>query len=1471
MALLDRIKSFFKKKDEDLQLTGSIPLKTQPIKIDANALSTPKIDSNLTGVKLSQPISNPLDLPSGKIEQKWNEPLQPVMDAADKVWNNPSVTKARNWLADRPIIDTKPMGVNITPIAGMPNIEIGKMGSVYTMGKDILQSLPRALLRMGLTRDQLGGSQNATIKPETKLEKLLFGEEEITSIQDGMKRAEAKLKEWGLKNEDVNKVLAGVGVIGGTALDLQPVSLSSGKKALVKNGDELATVLQKGLKIKTVALDNAIEPVKVAWKDAEAALKGFQVEKGLLKKLAKGEMIEGPTYVIKKQGKELIINIDNAFKPVEQAVAQAVTKAKGVRLGKTKPTELPKVDEVVEKVVDNTAPVVENAVTDIRYTDPKVFAKTIERGKAGGKKKIAELKLPEYWKPEEIDRAQVDQYKLSLQNGNKIDPIVVDPDGAVLDGAHRLTALQEMGITDVETVIQKPLTEKQMQKKMSGVRFGANKKMTDDAKQFNANQRMLEREAELEMGESADDILADFGQVKKEGEGVSFMAKAKEVAEKNDNEELLREAMAKVDPKLQTIEQFAEPVKETGILDNLSDKIGGAISNNKVYRAIADPVSDIVHKTVGKFRFADQDLDVDAKAIERAKIGFVEQSKRIYSEAKAEVESILGREINQEEAGALLRGNYRAERKMVREGVTNLPLGADITRRSPTLQKVFSQVHTEIASYVLMYEKELDDLVRTGKLTTEQAAKMRLVEPEQFGKNLDKYVRTFYNKEVQDFSTTPVNPFVVEETRINFSTAKRKLTDREWGLGYIQAMQQGHPEEVTRVTGLPDTSLVKRAMNGEKEAVSELGRQVKGMRGFVTQGDAVVERTVYNLLNSYRDLKLESMVADRDDLFSTTLKEGFVPIPKDNGYGPLSGKYVKEDLAKELFSDKEQIETTTDTVKNTIYLYGALWRYTKTVLNPATWVLNGLTGLLSMQTLAGNAVTNPKNWKYYSKALEILSEASKGTTNSQTLKQFIDLGGRGSTFVDVEIIGAIKEVFEQSDTPKLLEKLAEKTAYFAKQGEKLGEFYSYIDGYNKYATFLQKIDKGYTAIDAMKIADKYHLNYAVAPKFIRGIKQNMYASVLLPFASFPLMFSKMLVETAVTKPWRLAPMMLIPMAWNASWATRNPEMAEQAEAQKPEFLRGNPFVLTLGYDEQSKQFTYYDMSRIFNIPTTGDQGSRFFLGPFAGVGGPLATVSDVTKGIDSFGNPLNAPGIETTGEHLIKGLAPVPNLVFQVADLYKTVTGQPARGKMREPLDEALKIAGITIIRSGLDQMKKEVSGLEREYADWLTYTKRQLIDPRLSPDTRKKLITQLGEKKAKYEQEIAKRISKQVEDETAPVVELSKGIVDGIEQAANLPSLDLNEIPTADLPGVDLKGLTVQSPKKGVSLGKGTTKPKKVALPKSKGIKFSLPKEKRIAQLPDLPEIKAPPVSKGVRLSRTNPNKKVSVKKPTVRGLRVS
>jgi len=1364
MALLNSIKSFFRKKKDEEEIGAPVPA---PAPTPINIPQPKQVD-------LTNTIKQGVDSAS----QAWQKFWQPSPDGVrtrDFLRELPSATaKVGDTVLDwtvRPII-TRPVGKTITSLAenaGLAPIAGPNKGKVITQ----LDTNNRAG-RLIFGKDPVKSYQQET-RDVIDWEKKIGIPERIatpTGVFLGMANVALDLPSGSAAKKIVKEGAEKIAKEGG--IDLA-------KKVAIETGEDLASFLKDGLNVPSLNLTSgARQGARLPWEEVKTALKDLGLSKKLEKDLNAGKVIEGTNFVLQKNGDILIANIDSSFETIKKAVEPVVEpvtqKLKGVKLS------VPKIVEEVPKVVEP------------RFVDSKLFAKSLDNAKAGKRKALSDIKMPEYWNEADIDRTQVDMVKAAVEAGDRINPIVLDEAGNVLDGAHRLQALTELGVKDVDTVVQKV----------------------------------------VEKPQPFLDVVA---------------SKAKEFG----NEDILKNAQVQAENATKVIEDFKQPLQEKGVLESVSANIGDALNKVPAYRAIADPVQDFFH-SLGKYRFGDQALDIDAKAIERAKIGFVERSKRIYSDALVEAQEILGREINQEEAGALLRSNYAGELANAVEGVTSQPLGKDIAANATQLEQVFKSVHSEIASYVLMHEKELESLLEAGKISPEQAAKLRLVQPEKFAENLNKYVRTFYNKDATDFTTAALNPFAIEETRINFSTAKKKLSDYEWGNGYLMALQNGHPEEVTRRLAAPADDIVKKALGGDDAAIADLGRQVKEMRGLVTQGDAVVERTVYNLLNSYKDLKLESVVADRPDLFSTVLKDGFAAVPNDKGYGPLAGKYVREDVAKELFADKEQIQNTTDTISNAINAYGSAWKFAKTILNPSTWGINFMTGMTTMQTLAGNSPFSPANWKYFTKASELFDQLPKGNVTSDTLKQFVDLGGSQSGFVDIEILNSAKELYADMNPKVFGKKFAETLSKFADKPEKLGQFYSYIDGYNKYATFLNKIDHGYDVVDAMKFADKYHLNYAVLPKWVRTLKQSAWGNALVPFVSFTAQFPKMIIETAVSKPWRFAPLYLVPMAYNLAWKASNPALAEQSEMQKPDYARNNPFVITLGYDETKKEFDYFDMGRLYALPGDMEPESiaRFFLGPFSNVGGPLSSIADAVKGVDSFGNELNTPGNQTSAEHIVQGVAPVPNIVFQLADTYKSLTGQPARGKLRDPLDETLRMAGITILHGSADQLSKSISAAQREYSNWQSWTKKQLQDPRLSEGARSSLLEDLETKRA----DLTNKVNELLETKTDSPVEQINPLTQVI-----LPKLDTAALPTVDLTNLPSSKLTAGS--------KSKAKPKSVTLklPKAKAIKFSKPKETEDFEPSEI----TPPKRKGVRLASRKAPSMPRIKVPKVSGLRVS
>lgn len=352
---------------------------------------------------------------------------------------------AQSWGSNilKAIGGIKPLGFGPT----LGEIPTGpfKLGQVADVGKSLAQSFPRAGATMVATASEAMGGPGVIdlskqTNPVTKLGNgILFGSEPIKSIQTQQREAKKTLTDVSkniplpenIKAPAISGVSFGFPVAMLAADTLNPVGGSS-KKLAVKSSEELATVIKRTIPAVSSTFDDASGALKVAWESISPVLNKLNIDKKLMKSLEDGKLIEGEGFVLKRQGDELITTFDKAFKEVTPKIKGAVEFGK-------------------KAIKEVAAP-----APEVKFIDPKIFADTLDGGAVGGSKVVADLKLPDYSKAAgAIDRNQVEAVKSSLLAGDKINPIVTDEAGNVLDGAHRLTALKEMGVPNVETVVQK--------------------------------------------------------------------------------------------------------------------------------------------------------------------------------------------------------------------------------------------------------------------------------------------------------------------------------------------------------------------------------------------------------------------------------------------------------------------------------------------------------------------------------------------------------------------------------------------------------------------------------------------------------------------------------------------------------------------------------------------------------------------------------------------------------------------------------------------------------------------------------------------------------------------------------------------------------------------------------------------------------------------------------------------------------
>ena len=161
-----------------------------------------------------------------------------------------NATKEKPRITVRPTQSTVPFDFRSkTLLPTQPTLGVQRDFAAGTRGKDILKPIKNFATEVAQSVPRAGGRVSLTVKdeptftPTTRLEKFLFGDRDITSVQKGTEEATKMLEEFGISS-DIAKPTAFVGVVGGTLLDLFPPS--AGKNKLVKEiGEEAIEKLVK--------------------------------------------------------------------------------------------------------------------------------------------------------------------------------------------------------------------------------------------------------------------------------------------------------------------------------------------------------------------------------------------------------------------------------------------------------------------------------------------------------------------------------------------------------------------------------------------------------------------------------------------------------------------------------------------------------------------------------------------------------------------------------------------------------------------------------------------------------------------------------------------------------------------------------------------------------------------------------------------------------------------------------------------------------------------------------------------------------------------------------------------------------------------------------------------------------------------------------------------------------------------------
>jgi N12 class adenine-specific DNA methylase len=192
-------------------------------------------------------------------------------------------------------------------------------------------------------------------------------------------------------------------------------------------------------------------------------------------------------------------------------------------------------------------------------------------------------------------------------------------------------------------------------------------------------------------------------------------------------------------------------------------------------------------------------------------------------------------------------------------------------------------------------------------------------------------------------------------------------------------------------------------MRYSKERPLDIDEQEKA--GLIMDPVYAIARYTAQMVHDNSTAEFFNFVAGNKDWTSDTASPGFTEIPDNPRFGRLAGKYVTEDVSRQIL---EMVEAPNIALQ----LYDTLlgwWKTGKTVLNPGTHMRNVL-GNIFFSQLAGTSVWNPGNVPYYKAALKAMRNGGPD------LQEAYEMGVLGADFVSSELRQTLRQLLPDPAT-----------------------------------------------------------------------------------------------------------------------------------------------------------------------------------------------------------------------------------------------------------------------------------------------------------------------------------------------------------------------------------------------------------------------------------------------------------------------
>ena len=249
-----------------------------------------------------------------------------------------------------------------------------------------------------------------------------------------------------------------------------------------------------------------------------------------------------------------------------------------------------------------------------------------------------------------------------------------------------------------------------------------------------------------------------------------------------------------------------------------------------------------------------------------------------------------------------------------------------------------------------------------------------------------------------------------------------------------------------------------------------------------------------------------------------TIREGTVqPV-----YGKLAGTYVPREVKENLINMYKASQGTSNAGLKAYKFLNQFWKSSKTAWNPTVHVNNIVSNFVLTDLVDGNIFLLPK-------AIRAFTDAAKGK-RSKVLELAQNHGVFDVDYVtkELDLLDPKKinpKIYKYDENKDVFENSVGIAKFFYKDVilkdkiglQKLSDWYRAEDATFRLALFMDRLNKGYSPVDAAMDARKSFIDYNISAPGINALRQTA-----TPFLAYTYRVIPILAETAVVRPWKFA-------------------------------------------------------------------------------------------------------------------------------------------------------------------------------------------------------------------------------------------------------------------------------------------------------------------------------------------------------------